>query len=99
MTAVKDIEYQITRQLMRRRERGIMQRGAVQQGIMQQGIMQQDTVQQSAAHWQTYRTSSDIWADRLIAILALTTGMLVLGSYLEELLWAAMAATTLVTLR
>jgi hypothetical protein len=37
--------------------------------------------------------------DRLIAILALTTGFLVLGSYLEELLWAVMAATALLTLR
>ena len=79
MTAVKHLEYQITRQLMRRREVG-----AVQQGAMRQ---------------QNRQASTYIWADRLIAVLALTTGLLVLGSYLEELLWAAMAATTLLTLR
>jgi hypothetical protein len=35
----------------------------------------------------------------LIAILAVTAGLVILGSYLEELLWAAVAATTVVTLR
>jgi hypothetical protein len=39
------------------------------------------------------------WADRLIAILAVTTGLLVVGSYVEELLWAALAAATVYTLR
>jgi len=39
------------------------------------------------------------WADRLIAILAVTAGLFVLGSYLEELLWAVLAAATIFTLR
>jgi hypothetical protein len=39
------------------------------------------------------------WADRIISILAVTAGLFVLGSYLEELLWAAVAATTVLTLR
>ncbi len=79
MTAVKHLEYQITRQLMRRREQI-----AVRQGATQQGNRQLETSR---------------WADRLIAILALTTGLLVVGSLFEELLWAAVAATTLLTLR
>jgi len=84
MTGVKHLEYQITRQLMRRRERGAVQQGAVQRGATPQRNRQSATSQ---------------WADRLIAVLALTTGLLVLGSFLEELLWAAVAATTLLTLR
>jgi len=79
MTAVKHLEYQITRQLMRRREQLTVRQGSTQQGNRR---------------WGTSK-----WADRLIAILALTTGLLVLGSFLEELLWAAVAATTLLTLR
>ena len=39
------------------------------------------------------------WADRLIAILAVTAGLFVLGSYFEELLWALLAAATVFTLR
>jgi hypothetical protein len=84
MSAVKHIEYQITRKLMRRRERGAVQPGNVRQGLTQQPNLQ---------------PAPGKWADRLIAILALTTGLLVLGSFLEELLWAAVAATTLLTLR
>jgi hypothetical protein len=79
MSAVKQLEYQITRQLMQRRE---------------QIAVQQDETQQRQLHSATSK-----WADRLLAILALTAGLLVLGSFLEELLWAAVAATTLVTLR
>lgn len=45
------------------------------------------------------RADSTPWVDRLIGILALTAALLVLGSYLEELLWAAVAGTTLLTLR
>jgi len=41
----------------------------------------------------------NLWADRLIAILAVTAGLCILGSYLEELLWALLAAATLFTLR
>jgi hypothetical protein len=39
------------------------------------------------------------WADRLIAIGAVTVGLVILGSYAEELLWAAVAAATVFTLR
>ena len=39
------------------------------------------------------------WADRVIAILAVTAGLLVIGSYVEELLWAALAASAVYTLR
>ncbi|MDE0931883.1 MAG: hypothetical protein OSA77_14400 [Halioglobus sp.] len=39
------------------------------------------------------------WADRLIAVGAVTVGLLILGSYVEELLWAAVAAATVFTLR
>jgi hypothetical protein len=79
MTAVKHLEHQITRQLMRRREVRAVQQGAAQQRKLQ--------------------SPASKWVDRLIAILALTTGFLVLGSYLEELLWAVIAATALLTLR
>lgn len=84
MTAVKHLEYQITRQLMRRREQGAVQQGAVQQGAIQQ---------------RNRLSVTSKWVDRSIAVLALTMGLLVLGSLLEELLWAAVAATTLLTLR
>jgi hypothetical protein len=42
---------------------------------------------------------SNVWADRLIAILAVTVGLFILGSYLEELLWAALVSATVMTLR
>lgn len=40
-----------------------------------------------------------LWADRLIAVLALTAGLFIVGSYFEELLWALLGAATLATLR
>ena len=39
------------------------------------------------------------WADRVIAILAVTAGLFILGSYLEELLWLVVASATVFTLR
>ena len=39
------------------------------------------------------------WADRLIAVLAVTAGLLIAGSVFEELLWAVVGVATLVTLR
>jgi hypothetical protein len=39
-----------------------------------------------------------VWADRLIAVLAATAGLFIVGSYLEELLWIALAAGTVLTL-
>ena len=41
----------------------------------------------------------DHWADRLIAILAVTAGLFMMGSIFEELLWAALAAATVITLK
>ena len=46
-----------------------------------------------------YQSGANPWIDRLIAILAVTAGLVIVGSYLEELLWAALAATTVITLR
>jgi hypothetical protein len=54
----------------------------------------QVTVKQDAA-----RTAINVWTERLIAVLAVTAGLLILGSYLEQLLWAVVAATTVLTLR
>jgi hypothetical protein len=94
MTAAQQVEYQITRQLLQRREGGAVQPGAVQPGAVQPGAVQPGAVQDAVA-----RADLNPWADRLIAILAVTAGLVILGSYLEELLWAAVAATTVVTLR
>ena len=33
------------------------------------------------------------WAERIIAILGLTVGLLVLGSYLQELLWVLLTVS------
>ena len=43
--------------------------------------------------------SGRFWAERLIAVLAATTGLAVVGSYFEEVVWAGMAFATLITLR
>lgn len=67
VTTAKFIEYQITRNILRRRE--------------------QDS--QAGSGW---------LADRLIMITAVTAGMLLLGSYLQELLWVVLAAAAVLTL-
>lgn len=41
----------------------------------------------------------NIWLERLIAVLAVTAGLSVLGSYFQEMLWALLAAATLAMLR
>ena len=38
------------------------------------------------------------WADRLIATLAVTASLLVVGSFLEELVWVLLAAATVFAL-
>ncbi len=38
------------------------------------------------------------WADRLIAVLAVTVALFMIGSVLEELLWVAVAAATVFAL-
>ena len=94
MRAAQQVEYQITRQLLQRREGGAVQPGAVQPGAVQPGAVQPGAVPDAVK-----RADLNPWADRLIAILAVTTGLVILGNYLEELLWAAVVATTVVTLR
>ena len=79
MSAVKDMEYEITRQLLRRREHGELPRDCALGGQQ--------------------RLQTQPWAERLIAVLAVSAGLLIVGSYLEELLWAAVAVTTVFTLR
>lgn len=39
------------------------------------------------------------WADRLIAVLAMTIGLVVVGSYAEQLLWVLLAVATAFALR
>ena len=41
----------------------------------------------------------NLWVERLIAILAVTAGLIIIGSFFEELLWAVVAAATISTLR
>ena len=38
------------------------------------------------------------WGDRLIAVLSVTVCLVVVGSFLEELLWAVLAAATIFAL-
>ena len=66
MTAARLIEQQITRDLMRRRER-------------------------------ESSTRSGLLAERLITAAAVTAGMLLLGSYAQELLWALLAGAAVLT--
>lgn len=67
MTTARFIEYQITRDLLSRREQG------------------------SVPH------RRDV-AERLITVTAVTAGMLLLGSYAQELLWALLAGAAVLTL-
>ncbi len=41
---------------------------------------------------------SGAWAEKLITLAAVTVGMLVLGSYLQELLWVLLAGAAVLTL-
>jgi hypothetical protein len=43
--------------------------------------------------------SRQVWADRLIAVLAATVGLAVVGSFAEELLWVVVAVATVITLK
>tara|TARA_R110002049_G_scaffold9801_5_gene49071 strand:- start:382 stop:636 length:255 start_codon:yes stop_codon:yes gene_type:complete len=84
MAAVKRMEHEITLQLLQRREADSEAIAGVHQCNEQRASVAADFTP---------------WADRLIGILAVTTGLLLVGSHLEELLWAAVAATTVITLR
>ena len=84
MTTAKLIEHRIARRLLQRREQGRECARTTAAGETPNAQLQ-SALQQ--------------WADRLIAILAVTAGLLVVGSYLEELLWAVLAAATVFTLR
>jgi hypothetical protein len=83
MTATQFIEYRITRQLLQRRSKQ----------------EQQEEFAGAEGVTCVVPSSVQIWADRLIAILALTACLLVLGSYIENLLWVLIAAATAFTLR
>ncbi|MEZ5501345.1 MAG: hypothetical protein R3E50_01345 [Halioglobus sp.] len=84
MTAARLIEYRITRQLLRHRDE--CARG--EPGHPAGWVLPGDDPQHINA-----------WVDRLIAILAATVGLLVVGTYLEELVWVLLTAATLLTLR
>jgi hypothetical protein len=43
-------------------------------------------------------STETLWADRLIAVLATTAGLVLLGSFLQELLWAMLAVATALSL-
>lgn len=43
-------------------------------------------------------STSSGWADRLIAVVAVTAGLFILGTYLQELLWVVIAAATVMAL-
>ena len=55
--------------------------------------------QPGAAGTRQLQDGPNRWTDRLIAILAVTAGLAIMGSYLEELLWAVVAGATVFTLR
>lgn len=84
MAALRQMEHQITQQLLRRREADSANLADMHSYSGQRASVAADFTP---------------WADRLIGILAVTTGLLLVGSHLEELLWAALAATTVITLR
>lgn len=67
MTTAKLVEYQVTRNVLRRREHGS-------------------------------RPRMSRFAGRIIRVAAITAGMLLLGSYLQELLWVMLAAGAVLTL-
>jgi hypothetical protein len=85
MTVARSIEHQITRELLQRRAQNDDQHSVVQQP--------------DAFELSSEKAATNRWTDRLIAILAVTAGLVIVGSYAEELLWAVVAATTVLTLR
>jgi len=62
--------------------------------ITRQLLRRREGLEESGA-----RQGGRYWAERLIAVLAVTAGLSVVGSYSEEMLWAGLAIATLVTLR
>ncbi len=83
MTAAKLIEYRIIQQLQQRREVHSVRAVCPTQDEISSGV----------------HTGVQVWADRLIAVLALTVGLLLIGSYFEDLLWVALGAATVCSLR
>lgn len=94
MTASKEIEHRITRELLRRREAGAAQPDCGQADRLHLSVG-------PGSAWQPTDLQSGFhpWADRVIGILAVTAGLLVVGSYHEELLWLVLATATAFTLR
>ena len=83
MTAAKQIEYAIARQLIRR--------------DATQNLSAQAPACSQHAHGAS--PARQLWADRLIAVLAATAGLAVVGSFAEELLWLVVAVATVITLK
>lgn len=46
-----------------------------------------------------HHRSPSPWVERLIAVLAITAGLSIVGSYFEEILWVLLAVATLAILR
>ena len=46
-----------------------------------------------------YNRNHSLWVERLIAVLAVTVGLSIVGSYFEEMLWVLLAVATLAILR
>lgn len=92
MTAAQAIEYRITRQLLARGRTTEKPADSSGQGLLNRLFNRL----QSAVLIRGQREVS--WTDRLIAVLATTVSLFVLGSFLEELLWVVMAAGTIFAL-
>jgi len=83
MNSAKAIEFQVTRQLL--------DRSAVHPPVAPRSQLQHS----GAASSPRFSTR---WGDRLIAVLAVTVSLIVVGSYLEELIWVVLAAGTIFSL-
>jgi len=85
MTAAKAMEYRITQALLRRRADD-------SKPAVKPRLSIGEEVDQSAERF------SPSMAERVIAIAAVTAGLLVLGALLQELLWVAIGGATIVAL-
>lgn len=67
----------------------------IAQNLMEQGAPERQPAreQRQARYTPTWR-----WGDRLIAVLAVAASLIVVGSFLEELIWVVLAAGTLFVL-
>lgn len=75
---------------------------AIEQGIVRQLLQRRwrrETCMGVAEFLQAPAGSMQCWADRLIAVLALTICLVVIGIYAEQLLWALLGSATVFALR